>query len=141
MVRVGSSQWHNQHTRADIGIAVERLLEPELLQCHLATTLHLGLIFTAFLVLYLHCCLGSAMLKLNLRSHRPSLAEIVPHIYHDVGQVELAILVILVFLRRGVSEVVVGVETAFHCRLAIPTDGQTMRALAFPGLNVGTCFL
>ena len=65
------------------------------------------------------------MFELNLRSYTPAFAEIVTHINHHMRQVELAVMVIGVFLRiLAVAEIVIGVEAMFGCHLAVSADGK-----------------
>ena len=66
MVGVECTDGNDLHTGSQDGIAVELLLEPELLKSHFAAALYLGFVFATFFLLNLHRRFGTAMLKLNL---------------------------------------------------------------------------
>ena len=76
---VGIVQTHRHHNVAgpDVGMLTERLLNPELLQFHLAAFLGLLLPLAAFLVFLLVGDAGAAVLKLYLRAEGPALAKVV----------------------------------------------------------------
>ena len=80
MIGVGQAHWHYDMTCADVGESSERLLNPELLQLNFATALLLLLKLDGFLCLVFYGRTSAAVLKLNLRTERPALAEVVTKI-------------------------------------------------------------
>ena len=132
MVRVQPAYGYNLHSRAQYGIAVELLLQPELLQRHFAAAFNLALVLTAFFFLYLNGTLRAAVLKLYLRAHAPAVTEVVAHVNHHVRQVELTVMVTRVLLGiLAVTQVVVRVETVFGCHLAVTAYSELPPPLRF----------
>ena len=102
-----------------------RLLEPELLQSHLAAAFDLFLKFAGLFGLHLHRRLRAAVLELNLRIEGPAFAEIVAHHEDGVRKVHAAVpFGIGVLLRVGVAEHVVAIKVVLVNGLAISADGE-----------------
>ena len=113
MVRVIQTHRHHQMTSLDVGILAERLLNPELLQFHLATFLSLRLPFAAFFIFLLISPASAAMLKLNFRAQRPALAKVISQIHHSMRNVKPSMTrVILVLVSQAVTAHVVAIEIA-----------------------------
>ena len=127
MVGIGIAYRHDYLARLDVKLAIhERLVHPELLDIHLTALLYFRLVFAGFLGFYLHGSTIAAMLKLNLRTHRPSLAEIITDVQTHMGQVEAPVtLVVGIVLRLLVAIKTLTVEVARHHGLAISTDVKT----------------
>ena len=120
---------HYDVSGADVGIAAERLLNPELLQLYFAAFLRFLFPFAAFLVLFFIGDAGATVLELYLRAHRPALAEVVAHVDYYVRNVELSVRgVVLVLFGLRVAAHVVAVEVAAESHLAIATHAQSVAA-------------
>ena len=129
MVRVQRSYRDDLHTGADDGIAVEGFLQPELLQRHFAAALYLALVFAALFFLYLDGAFRSAVLELYLRAHAPAFAEVIAQIDDHVRQVELAVMVIGVFLGvLAVTKVVIAEPAVLGGHFAVPADDKPFLA-------------
>ena len=124
---VGATYGYNHMAHAQVQRRSEGFLQPELLQGDLAATLNFRLIFAGLFLFNLYGALGTTMLKLNLSAQGPPLTEVVAQIDDYVGQVELAVaLVVLVQVGIGVALVVVAVEHAAGHSLAITAYCQAM---------------
>ena len=88
---VEQSHGNDNVSGADVGPACETLLQPELLQFHLAAFLGFCLPLAALLVFLFHGGSGAGVLKLNLSTHRPALAKVVAQIDDGVGNVETSV--------------------------------------------------
>ena len=67
MVGIGVTDGHDDLTGLDVELASpELLVDPELLDVHLAAFFHLGLIFSGLFCFYLHGSAVATMLKLYL---------------------------------------------------------------------------
>ena len=102
MMSICQSYRHHDMSGTDVSPLAERLLNPELFQFHLAAFLGLLLPFSSFLILLLvrHAC--AAMFKLNLRTHGPSLPEVVTHIDYGMGNIKLPMTRVVPMLIRQV---------------------------------------
>lgn len=77
----------------EIELGHETLLNPELLEGHLAAALDLGF---------------ATLLELDLGAHRPAASEVVAQLDHHMRQVETAVaLGVLVFLGNDVTQVII----------------------------------
>ena len=127
VVGVGKSEGHHDVAEANVCPVGKRLLHPELLQLHLAALLGLGLPFAAFLGFLLDGSAAAAVLELYLHAHGPSLAEVVAHVKHGVGNVKPPVRGVVLIIRRvGVAEGVVAVEVARIRYLAVSADAQAV---------------
>ena len=121
MVGVDQSEGHHDVSGAYVECSAERLLQPELLELHLATFL--------LLVLKLDGRAGATVLKLNLATHRPTLSEVVAQVDDGMGNVETAMArVVLIGRWLGVAIAVVAVEVAAESSLAITAYAQALAA-------------
>ena len=69
------------------------------------------------------------MLKLNLRTHGPSLAKVVAKVHHHVRNIEDAMAgVVHMLVGQFVAIGVVAVEVAAQCNLAISADAEPVSA-------------
>ncbi len=115
VIGVGQSERHDDMTGTDVGKAAERLLKPELLKFDFTALFSLKFVFDSLFCLVLNGLSGTSVLKFYLRSHGPSLAEIVAHIDHSVRNVETSVVgCVLVNARLGVAFAAVGIEIARH---------------------------
>ena len=122
VVTVRQPHRNDDHSSSDLESVTECLLEPELLQSHLASTLDLTLIFTSLIRLQFHSAFSASVLELDLRAERPPLSEIIAKVDDKVRNVEPPVaLVILILLRMVVPLPSVAVEVAGHHRLAVAT--------------------
>ena len=127
MVAVCQSHWDDYHSRPDLERVAESLLEPELLQGYLASTLDLALIFTGLVSLQLDRAFGASVLELDLRAERPSFSEVVPKIDDKMRDVEPSVtLVVLVLFRMVVPLPGIAVEVAGHHCLAVTADCKSL---------------
>ena len=77
VMSIVQTHWYHDMTESEIGCTRKSLLNPELLQLYLATLLGLLFPFAAFLVFLLIGQTSATVFKLNLRTQRPALAEVV----------------------------------------------------------------
>ena len=122
---VGLPDWHDDVSHADVEAFAKRLLDPELLQSHLAAALNFVLEFSGFLGLDFHGHFAAAVLKLDFAAHAPALAEIVAQIDDYMRQVH-ATVAFGVFVTLGVriAEHIVAVEVAGIDGLAVAAHGE-----------------
>ena len=127
MVLVGHAHRHHYLAYAKVELRCKRLLNPELLQGHLAALFHFSLIFAALVGIHLNGTLRSAVLELNLHAHAPAVTEVIAHVQCDVGQVEASVgTIVLVFLGKLVAVEMVAVEVAAHHCLAVAAQAQAL---------------
>ena len=133
VVGIRVAHGHNDLARLDVELSTGKsLVEPELLDIHLAALLHLGLVFASLLGLYLHGSTITPVLKLYLRPHRPAFAEVITNIQTHVRQVEASVaLVVGIILRLLVAVETLAVEIAGHHRLAVAADVQARENALF----------
>ena len=116
---------HHDVPDADIELRGEALLEPQLLQRHLAALLDLALPLPGFGVFLFDGRAGAAVFEFDLGLHRPAPAEIVAEENHGVRDVEAGVPGIrFIICRVGVTVDVVTVEIARERDLAVAADGQ-----------------
>ena len=125
VVRVQSANRDYLHTRADDCITVEGFLQPELHQRHFAAALYLALVLATFFFFNLDSTLRAAVLELYLRAYAPAFAEVITQIDDHVRQVELAEMVIGVFLGvLAVTQVVIAVPAMLGGHFSVSTDSK-----------------
>ena len=119
----------------DFGVQ-KRLLQPELLQSHLAAALDFLLELAGLLRFYLHSCLGAAMLELDFSVEGPSFPKIITHQKNRMGQIYTPVTfrVSILFSVR-VAEHIITIKIVFVYRFTVPTNGET----AFGLHTVGRC--
>ena len=89
VVGIRIAHGHDDLTGLDIELPTSKLLvDPELLDVHLAALLHFSLILAGLLGLDLHGAATAAMLKLHLAAQRPALAEVIAKVQTYVRQVK-----------------------------------------------------
>ena len=127
VVGIVQAYGHHDMACADVGGLGEGLLNPELLEFHLAAFFHFLFPFAAFLVFLLVCEAVAAVLELYLSAERPAFAEVVAEVNHSVGDVETAVArVVLMIFGLGVAAHVVAVEIAAVVNLSVAADAQTV---------------
>ena len=131
VVGIRIAHGYDDLARLDIELAAHKLLvEPELLDVHLAALLYLGLIFARLLGLDLYGSTVAAMLKLDLRTQRPAIAEVIAQIQDHVGQVEASVtLVVGIVLGFLVAVEALAVEVARHHGFTIASDVQARQSV------------
>ena len=130
MCVVQPAHGHHQVADAQVQLRGETLLDPELLEFHLAALFDLGFPFARFGELLLHGCTGAGMLEFDLGLHRPALAEVVAEVDHGVRNVEAAVRgIVLIIYGMGIAIDVVAVEIAGQGHFTISTDGQAAAPL------------
>ena len=124
MIGVGIAYGNDYFTGLDVELAFpELLVDPELLDVHLAAFFHLGFIFSGFLGLYLHGGAIATMLKLYLGTQCPSLAEVVAEVQTYVWQVDASMaLVVGLVLGFLIAVETLTVKIAGHGSLSIPSN-------------------
>ena len=117
-------------THADVELALpEGFLQPELLQLNFTTFLYFAFPFAAFLVFALIGRAGTAVFEFNLRTHRPTLAEVITEIDHHVRKRELAMAwIVLIFSGIHVAVYIITIEHAAQGHLAIAAHAETLAA-------------
>ena len=124
---VGEAYGHYYMSDTDICPACKRLLNPELLQLHLAAFLGFLFPFAGLFKLFLNGTACSAVLKLNLARHAPALSEVVAYVYHGMRNVEASVArIVLILACVRITINVVAVEVARQCHLAISADAQAV---------------
>ncbi len=122
---VGLSYRHHDVTHTDVEALAERLLEPELFECHFAAAFDLVFEFAGLFCLNFHGYFAAAMLKLDFATHAPTLAEVVAQVDDDMGQVDATMaLGVFVPLGMGIAEHVVAIKVAGVDGLAVTANGQ-----------------
>ena len=126
MVGIQSAYRNDLHTCADDGIAVELLLQPELLKCHFTAAFHFLLVLSTLFFFDLDGRFGSAVLKFNLGSYAPAMTEVITHINDHMRQVKLAIVVICILLGiLTVPKITIAEKAMFGGYLTVSTDDET----------------
>ena len=127
MVGIVQAHGHHNMSEAQVGSARESLLNPELLELHLAAFLHFLLPLSAFLVLFLVGQPVAAMLKLDFRAEFPALAEVVSQVDYHMGKVETSMAgIVLMLFGLTVAAHVVAEEIARVSHLAIAADAEVL---------------
>ncbi len=123
---------HRHHDMADSDVELRReaLLDPELLQLHLAAFLDLRLPFPGFSIFLLHGGAGSGVLEFDLGLQGPALAEVVAEINYGMRNVETAVRrIVLIISGMGIAIDVVAVEIAGQGYFTVAPDGQAAAPL------------
>ena len=127
VVGIVQTYGYDDMSHAEITPAAERLLQPELLQLHLATLLGLLFPFAAFLVFLLVGDTCATMLELNLSTERPAFAEVVAQIDDSMWNVEAPVRrVVLMLLRLTVAAHVVAKIVTRETDFSIAADAQSV---------------
>ena len=83
-------------TSLDVKLSAhEFLINPELLNIHLTAFFHFCLIFSSLLGFYFHSRARTSVFVFYLRTHSPSLAEVIAYVQADVRQVETAVALVV----------------------------------------------
>lgn len=123
---IGCTHRYYLMTESQVELRHEALLDPELLEGDLATTLNLLFKLAYLFLFHLHGSLHTTMLKLNLRAHRPSLSKVITNHDYDMWEVKLAVpLGILVVGSMGIAVDIVAVEVVGIDSLAISSQAQS----------------
>ena len=115
-------------THAQVKPWRETLLNPELLQGHLAATLYLLLELAGLFRFLFHSGLDATVFKLHLGTHTPAVAEVVAQHDNGMGQVDAAVsLVFGIAVGVRVAKYVVAIEIVVIHSLPIATDSESRR--------------
>ena len=127
VVTIGIAHRHDDLTGLDVEHSIpESLVQPKLLERHLATFLRLGLILARLFRFYLHGRLVAAVLKLHLGAKRPTVAKVIAQVERDMGKVKAPVAIVVLVACGGIVSVeTLTIEISGHHRFAITSKAQT----------------
>ena len=126
VVVVGHAHRYDNVPHAEVEGFGETFLNPELLQCYLATAFNFLLEFASFFSLFLDGCFGAAVFKLDFGADRPSVAEVVAEHNHGMRDVDTTVSLILgIAVAVGIAKNVVAIKIVVVNGFAIPTNGES----------------
>ena len=128
VVGVAVAHGHDDFASPHVQHSAEKLLvQPELLDGHLATLFGFGFVFARFFGFYFNGSLVAAVLKLYFGAQGPTAAEVEAEVERHMGQVELAMAFVVLVAGGGVVAVeTLAVEIARHNGLAITAQTQAL---------------